>query len=41
MALLYVELVSPERRVFAGEVRSVLLPGVEGDMTVLPATPPR
>ncbi len=40
MALLYVELVSPERRVFAGEVRSVLLPGVEGDMTVLPGHAP-
>ncbi|WP_336492598.1 ATP synthase F1 subunit epsilon [Methylobacterium nigriterrae] len=32
---LFAELVSPERVVFAGEVRSVVLPGVEGDMTVL------
>ncbi|ACL59729.1 ATP synthase F1 subunit epsilon [Methylobacterium nodulans] len=40
MAGLFAELVSPERIVFAGEVRSVLLPGVEGDMTVLPGHAP-
>lgn len=40
MALLFVELVSPERRVFSGEVRSVMLPSVEGDMTVLPGHAP-
>lgn len=35
MADLFAELVSPERVVFAGEVRSVVLPGVEGDMTIM------
>ena len=37
---LFAELISPERRVFAGEVESVLLPGVEGDMTILPGHQP-
>ena len=31
---LFAELVSPERIVFSGEVESVLLPGVEGDMVI-------
>jgi F-type H+-transporting ATPase subunit epsilon len=37
---LFAELVSPERRVFAGEVEFVLLPGVEGDMTIFPGHQP-
>ncbi|MDR7036152.1 MULTISPECIES: ATP synthase F1 subunit epsilon [Methylobacterium] len=36
MATLFAELVSPGRIVFSGEVRSVVLLGVEGDMTILP-----
>jgi F-type H+-transporting ATPase subunit epsilon len=32
---LLAELVSPERIVFSGEVRSVLLPAADGEMTVL------
>ena len=40
MADLFAELISPERVVFAGEVRSVLLPGLEGDMTILPGHQP-
>ena len=36
MATLHFELVSPERVLYSGEVESVLLPGTEGDMTVLP-----
>ena len=40
MAGLFAELVSPERVVFSGEVRSVLLPGDDGDMTVLPGHAP-
>ena len=40
MALLFAELISPERRMYAGEVRSVVLPSVEGDMTVLPGHAP-
>lgn len=35
MATLHFELVAPERVLFSGEVESVLLPGTEGDMTVL------
>jgi F-type H+-transporting ATPase subunit epsilon len=30
------ELVSPERIVFSGEAEQVILPGSEGDMTILP-----
>jgi F-type H+-transporting ATPase subunit epsilon len=37
---LFAELISPERRVFAGEVEFVLLPGVEGDMTIFPGHQP-
>ncbi|MFE1598772.1 ATP synthase F1 subunit epsilon [Methylobacterium sp. ID0610] len=40
MARLFAELVSPGRVVFAGEVRCVLVPGVEGDLTVLPGHAP-
>ena len=40
MATLHFELVAPERILFSGEVDSVLLPGVEGDMTVLPGHAP-
>src|SRR3954463_12814451 len=35
MATLHFELVSPERVLFSGEVEAVMLPGTEGDMTVL------
>jgi len=37
---LLAELVSPERIVFSGEVRSVLLPAADGEMTVLPGHVP-
>src|SRR5215212_3743719 len=37
---MFAELVSPERLVFSGEVESILLPGVEGDMTILPGHAP-
>lgn len=40
MATLHFELVSPERVLFSGEVEAVLLPGTEGDMTVLPGHAP-
>jgi F-type H+-transporting ATPase subunit epsilon len=40
MATLYFELVSPERVLFSGEVEAVMLPGTEGDMTVLPGHAP-
>jgi F-type H+-transporting ATPase subunit epsilon len=40
MARLIAELVSPERVVFSGEIRSVLLPAADGDMTVLPGHVP-
>lgn len=40
MATLHFELVAPERVLFSGEVDSVLLPGSEGDMTVLPGHAP-
>lgn len=40
MAELFAELVSPDQVVFAGEVRSVVLSGVEGDMTILPGHQP-
>ena len=35
MADFHFELVSPERLVFAGEVQSVVVPGTEGQFTVL------
>jgi F-type H+-transporting ATPase subunit epsilon len=34
MANLLLEVISPERIMFAGEVKSVLLPATEGDMTI-------
>ncbi len=40
MATLHFELVAPERVLFSGEVEAVLLPGSEGDMTVLPGHAP-
>ena len=40
MATLRFELVAPERVLFSGEVDAVLLPGTEGDMTVLPGHAP-
>src|SRR3954453_12168913 len=40
MATLYFELVSPERVLYSGEVEAVMLPGTEGDMTVLPGHAP-
>ena len=40
MATLQFELVAPERVVFSGQVEAVLLPGTEGDMTVLPGHAP-
>ncbi|MEZ0170380.1 ATP synthase F1 subunit epsilon [Microvirga sp. TS319] len=33
---MHFELISPERVVFAGEVRAVMLPATEGDMTIMP-----
>jgi F-type H+-transporting ATPase subunit epsilon len=40
MATLHFELVAPERVIFSGEVEAVMLPGTEGDMTVLPGHVP-
>jgi F-type H+-transporting ATPase subunit epsilon len=40
MATLTFELVSPERILFSGAVDAVILPGTEGDMTVLPGHAP-
>jgi F-type H+-transporting ATPase subunit epsilon len=40
MATFHFELVSPERVLFSGEVEAVMLPGTEGDMTVLPGHAP-
>ncbi|MDR7036026.1 F-type H+-transporting ATPase subunit epsilon [Methylobacterium sp. BE186] len=40
MADLFAELVSSDRVAFAGEVRSVVLLGIEGDMTILPGHAP-
>ena len=39
-ATLRFELVAPERVLFSGDVEAVLLPGTEGDMTVLPGHAP-
>ena len=36
MANILLELISPERVLFSGEVRAVMLPATEGDMTVMP-----
>jgi F-type H+-transporting ATPase subunit epsilon len=40
MATLHFELVAPERVLYSGEVDAVMLPGTEGDMTVLPGHAP-
>jgi F-type H+-transporting ATPase subunit epsilon len=40
MATLRFELVAPERVLYAGDVDAVMLPGTEGDMTVLPGHAP-
>ena len=40
MATLHFELISPERVLFAGDVRAVMLPGAAGDMTVMPGHEP-
>jgi F-type H+-transporting ATPase subunit epsilon len=36
MATLKLEIITPEAKIFEGDVDSVLLPGVEGDMGILP-----
>jgi F-type H+-transporting ATPase subunit epsilon len=36
MATLKLEIVTPEAKIFEGDVDSVLLPGAEGDMGILP-----
>lgn len=40
MAAILFELISPERVLFSGEVRAVMLPATEGDMTVMPGHVP-
>ena len=40
MATLQFELVAPERVLYSGAVDAVMLPGTEGDMTVLPGHAP-
>lgn len=40
MATLHFELVAPERVLYSGEVEAVMLPGSEGEMTVLPGHAP-
>ncbi|MBB4042067.1 F-type H+-transporting ATPase subunit epsilon [Microvirga flocculans] len=40
MAAILFELISPERILFSGEVRAVMLPATEGDMTVMPGHVP-
>lgn len=35
MANMFLEVISPERVIFTGEVKGVMLPSAEGDMTVL------
>ena len=40
MATLHFDLVAPERVLFSGAVEAVMLPGSEGDMTVLPGHAP-
>jgi F-type H+-transporting ATPase subunit epsilon len=40
MALLHFELVSPERLLISEEVAQVVIPGTEGEMTVLPGHAP-
>ncbi len=40
MAGLHFELVSPARLLFSGDVASVIIPGTEGEMTILPQHAP-
>lgn len=40
MADLHFELVSPSRLLFSGDVASVIIPGTEGDMGILPGHAP-
>ena len=40
MATLQFDLVAPERVLFSGAVDAVLLPGIEGEMTILPGHVP-
>jgi len=40
MASLHFELVSPERLLLSGDVAQVIIPGTEGEMTVLPGHAP-
>jgi F-type H+-transporting ATPase subunit epsilon len=40
MAALHFELVSPERQLMSGEVAAVVVPGTEGNFTVLPMHAP-
>lgn len=40
MATFQFELVAPERVLFSGPLEAVMLPGTEGDMTVLPGHAP-
>lgn len=40
MAGLHFELVSPARLLFSGDVESVIIPGTEGEMTILPMHAP-
>ena len=40
MAGLHFELVSPARLLFSGDVDSVVIPGTEGEMTILPQHAP-
>jgi F-type H+-transporting ATPase subunit epsilon len=40
MAGLHFELVSPAKLLFSGDVESVVLPGTEGEMTILPQHAP-
>jgi F-type H+-transporting ATPase subunit epsilon len=40
VATLHAQLITPDRIIFDGEIRSVVLPGVEGDMTVFPGHQP-
>ena len=40
MAMLYLDIVTPEKRAFSGEVEMVLVPGSEGELGILPAHSP-
>lgn len=40
MAGLHFELVSPVRLLYSGDVQSVIIPGTEGEMTILPQHSP-